>query len=147
MPDEPLVPVPLELFVALEPDEPLLEPLPAPGLPVAEPTPARCSSSRTIWRMRSSDALLVLEPIPLELEPVPNPYDVPERPELPDVPAPDPDCPEVPLDPEEPLLCANPIPLIPSSSAVAQSFIMFFFIELLVVMLMLPAHTRLSGAS
>jgi hypothetical protein len=81
--------------------------------------------------MRSSERLPVLAPIPLGLEPVPNPPDdVPDRPELPEVP----DWPAggLPLDPEVPLLCANPTPLIPSSSAAAQSFITFFFIELLV---------------
>jgi hypothetical protein len=63
--------------------------------------------------------------------------------------------PEAPLDPDVPLLpllWANPAPLIPSSSAAAQSFIMFFFIELLVVdvdvgvFIYVATHPRLSDS-
>jgi len=134
---DPLVPAPLPepRLPPIDPAPKLLDPLPLtvePGVPkpleapLAAPTlmPARCSSSRTICRIRSSDTpvfapkLLVPDWVPsapeapdaLEFSPLlpvlePSEPDPPKEPELPD-----PREPELP-DPSEPELV--PVPRLP----------------------------------
>jgi len=188
-----VVPVPVPTPPGVEPGTPAApdplvvpEPVPRPPAPSAPAppvryideelvalTPARASSSRTIWRIRISEMPPAGVPIPPAAEPESTPLEppVPPKPwlsaaeemriptgaagllpglgELPGEPGslPAPEATELTLllaPPEAPALdCASaPTPLMPSKSAIAQSFVMCVFIYSIVYFLAGTPHAR-----